>query len=47
MPGFPANLGHETAKLYPRSSVAGYIFSLRWLSSLGFRLKKTFRDTFA
>lgn len=46
IPSFPAKLGHETAKLYPKSSVARYILSLRWLSSLGFRLKKTFRDTF-
>ena len=42
---FPKAQGLEVAKLYPHSSVAGYIFSLRWLGSLVFRIRKTLRDS--
>lgn len=42
---FPPGQGAAVAKLYPRSSVAGYIFSLRWLTALGGRIRKTIRDS--
>ena len=43
---FSAGLGHHVPGRYPSSSIAAYVFSTRWMTSLGFRIRKTFRDSF-